>query len=136
MRIFARGFITLLFVALLAGCSNKPGDEAIRVQVSERLQGDNGALIFDVINFQKINGIPRDENTYIAEVEYDLRFKISLDEAADVLQKKTGSIFTAGVEAARLGMKYGDFKVGDTVHRKEKVRFIRTEKGWIIDSKK
>lgn len=129
-----RRLITVLFLALfLAACSSKPDEQAIRLQVTERLLERHGTTIFEVVNFHKTNGIPRDDNTYIAEVEYDLRFKVDLDEAAEALQQQSGSIFAAGMQAAGLGMAYGDFKAGDLVHRKERVRFVRSEKGWLID---
>lgn len=131
-----RRLLTILLIALsLSACSNRPDEQTIERQVTARLQQQQGSEIFDVVNFRKTNGIPRDDNTYIAEVEYDLRFNVDLDEAASVLQKKSGSIFAAGMEAAKLGMTYGDFKAGDTLHRKERVRFVRAEKGWLIDEK-
>ncbi len=127
------GFIALLALVLLAGCSSKPSDDAIREQVTARLQQEYGTTLFEVVNFTKVNGIPRDSNTYIAEVEYDLRFKVGLDRAATVLQQAGENIFTAGLKAAALGVTYGDFKAGDTVHKSERVRFVRAEKGWLID---
>ena len=133
MNKFWPGLITLLALLMLAGCSSKPTDEAIREQVTARLLQEYGDTIFEVVNFSKVNGIPRDRNTYIAEVEYDLRFKVGLEGATAALQKNNGSIFAAGMRAAALGMAYGDFKAGDTLHKKERVRFVRAEKGWLID---
>ena len=86
-----------------------------------------------MVNFAKVNGIPRDRNTYIAEVEYDLRFKVSLQDATSALQQEGINIFTAGLKAAALGVTYGDFEAGDLRHKKERVRFVRAEKGWLID---
>jgi len=128
-----RILMLLLPALLLAGCSSKPDEQMIRAQVTERLLERHGTVIFDVVNFKKTNGIPRDDNTYLAEVEYDLRFKVDLEQAAAALQPQSGSIFSAGVKAASLGMQYGDFKAGDLVHRSERVRFVRSEKGWLID---
>ena len=128
-----RLLVALVIALLLAGCSNRPDEESLRQQVTEQLLQRYSTTIFDVLNVHKTNGIPRDDNTYIAEVEYDLRFKVSLDQAAAALQQQSGSIFAAGMEAARLGVTYGDFKAGDTLHRKERVRFVRAEKGWLID---
>ncbi len=133
MKRFLPGFIALLTLILLAGCSSKPSEVEIREQVTTRLQQEYGSTIFEVVNFAKVNGIPRDRNTYIAEVEYDLRFKVSLQEATSALQQEGTNIFTAGLKAAALGVTYGDFKAGDTMHKKERVRFVRAEKGWLID---
>lgn len=129
-----RRLVSVLLLALfLAACSSKPDEQTIRQQVTARLLQQHGSNLFEVVDFQKTNGIPRDDNTYIAEVEYDLRFKLDLEDAAAELQKRSGSIFAAGMQAASLGMTYGDFKKGDIVHRKERVRFVRSEKGWLID---
>jgi len=133
MNRFWPGLITLLTLLVLTGCSSKPSDEAIREQVTARLQQPYGGTIFEVVNFSKVNGIPRDDNNYIAEVEYDLRFKVGLDGATDALQQVSNNIFAAGMKAAALGVTYGDFKAGDTLHKKERVHFIRSEKGWLID---
>lgn len=133
MKRFWPGLITLLAVVLLAGCSSKPTDEAIRDHVTAKLQQEYRSAIFEVVNFAKVNGIPRDRNTYIAEVEYDLRFKVGLDGAAQALQQAGEGLFSAGLKAAALGVTYGDFKAGDLRHKKERVRFVRSEKGWLID---
>jgi hypothetical protein len=133
MSRFWRLGLPLLLALLMAGCSNKPADESIQRQVTAQLHQQYGEAIFEVINFRKVNGIPRDDNTYIAEVEYDLRFKVGLQEATRTLQQESGSIFAAGMKAAALGMTYGDFEAGDILHKKERVRFIRAEKGWLID---
>lgn len=127
------GFMALFVLILLTGCSSKPTDQAIQEQVTSRLQQEYGSAIFEVVNFTKVNGIPRDSNTYIAEVEYDLRFKVSLQGATAALQKEGDNIFSAGLKAAALGVSYGDFKAGDTMHKSERVRFVRAEKGWLID---
>lgn len=133
MKRFWPGLLTLLALLVLAGCSSKPSDEAIREQITNRLQQPYGGTIFEVVNFSKVNGIPRDGNNYIAEVEYDLRFKVGLDDAATALKQVSDNIFAAGMKAAALGVTYGDFKAGDTQHKKERIPFIRTEKGWLIN---
>lgn len=126
-----RRLVTLVLLTLmLAACSSKPDEQAIREQVTARLLSGERTAIFEVRNFRKSNGFPRDENTYIAEVEYDLYFKVGLREAARALQPQSGSIFSAGVASAMLGLTYGDFKAGDIQHRKERVQFVRSEQGW------
>lgn len=136
MKRFWRGFFSLLLVLLVAGCSNKPSDDSIRQQVTDRLHEQYSSSIFDVINFKKVNGIPRDDNTYIAEVEYDLRFKVNVDDAAKALEPESENIIDAGMKAVALSLTYGNFKAGDIKHKKERVRFVRTEKGWLIDKSK
>ncbi len=126
-------FVVFLAVMLLTACSMKPSDEMISQQVSHQLLQRHGDTIFEVVNLKKVNGILRDDNHYEAEVEYDLRFLLDLEDATRQLQQKSGSIFAAGMEAAALGLSYGNFKAGDTLHKKEWVHFVRSEKGWLID---
>lgn len=131
-----RGLIPLLLVLLITGCSNKPSDDTIQQQVTDQLTTEYGTAIFDVTNFKKVNGIPRDDNTYIAEVEYDLQFKVNLEQSAKALQPESENIFAASMKAASLGITFGDFKAGDIQHKKARVRFIRTDNGWIIEEEK
>ena len=128
--------ILLTFALLLAACSMKPSDEMISQQVQQQLMQRYGDTIFEVANFKKINGITRDDNHYDAEVEYEMRFLVNLEDATDALQKKSGSIFAAGMEATALGLTYGNFKKGETISKKEWVKFVRSEQGWMLDELK
>jgi hypothetical protein len=114
----------------------KPSDEMIAQQVTAQLLQRHSSAIFEVTNLKKVNGISRDDNHYEAEVEYDLRFLVDLKDASERLQQKSGSIFAAGMEATALGLTYGNFNKGDTIHQKEWVHFVRSEKGWLIEEKK
>ena len=129
--------IALLFVAiLLSACSMKPSDEMITRQVTQQLLQQHGTEIFEVVNMKKVNGISRDDTYYEAEIEYDLRFLVNLEDATQALQPKSGSIFMAGLEATALAATYGNFKKGDTIHKQEWVRFVRSEKGWMLEPMK
>lgn len=121
---------------LLSACSSKPDDALIAQQVSAALLQRHNGAIFEVINLRKVNGIVRNDNRYDAEVAYDLRFRVDLQDAAPLLQQHSGSIFAAGVEATTLGLNYGNFKAGDTLHKQEWVHFVRSEQGWLIDTAK
>lgn len=125
----------ILLAVLLTACSMKPSDEMIAQQVEQQLLERYGDTIFEVANFKKLNGIARDDNLYEAEVEYQMRFLVDLKDASEALQQKSGSIFAAGMEATALGITYGNFKKGDTITKKEWVKFVRSEKGWLIDQK-
>jgi hypothetical protein len=127
-------FAVLLVAVLLGACSMKPSDELIAQQATTQLLQQYGDTIFEVSNFRKVNGISRDDNHYEAEVEYDLRFLVDLQDATERLQQKSGSIFAASLEATALGLTYGNFKAGDTIHNKEWLHFVRSEKGWLIDT--
>lgn len=126
-------FAVLIIAVLLTACSMKPSDELIAQQVTAQLLQQHGSAIFEVVNIKKVNGISRDDNRYEAEVEYDLRFLVDLKDATERLQAKNGSIFSAGMAATALGLSYGNFKKGDTLHKKEWVYFVRSEQGWLID---
>jgi len=123
----------LLSALLLVACSTKPSDELVSQQVTAQLLQRHNAQVFEVVNLHKLNGIARDDNRYDVEVEYDLRFLVDLQDASKRLQQQSGSIFAAGMEATALGLAYGNFKQGDTIHNKEWVHFVRSEKGWLID---
>jgi len=127
-----RGVIPVLLL-LLAGCGGGPDEETLRSLVTERVQQVNGHAVVDVISFRRLNDTLHDDNSYSAEVEYELRFKVALSEAAEALKAETGSIFSAGVRAANLGMRYGDFRNGDTLVQQERVRLVQSDEGWQID---
>lgn len=122
--------VTLALV--LAGCSGKPSEGVIKEQVTAKLLADGNDQVYEVNNFKKINGIPQDDNNYIAEVAYDLRFKVDLEDAGDALQSKSSNVFAGGLKAMALGVKYGPFKAGDMLHFEEKIPFIRTDNGWQV----
>ncbi len=123
----------LLMLLLLSACSHKPTDELITQQVTAQLQQRHGEMLFEVVNFRKVNGIQRGDNAYDADIEYDLRFLLDLKDVSMRLQQQGGSIFAAGMEATSLGLLYGNFQKGDIIHKSERVRFVRSEKGWLID---
>lgn len=128
--------LLLAALLMLTACSMKPADEAIAQQVTAQLLQRHSDVIFEVVDFKKVNGISRDKDTYDAEVEYKLRFVADLADASTRLQQKSGSIFAAGLEATALGLVYGNFKKGETINKKEWVHFVRSEKGWLIDEPK
>ncbi|MEN8171127.1 MAG: hypothetical protein ABFS08_12965 [Pseudomonadota bacterium] len=126
-------FALLLAAVLLTACGMKPGDEAVAQQVTAHLLQRHSGIIYEVIDFKKVNGISRNNDTYDAEVEYRLRFLVDLTEASERLQHNSGSIFAAGLEATTLGLAYGNFKQGDTIYKKEWIHFVRSEQGWLIE---
>ncbi|MCW8919481.1 MAG: hypothetical protein OQL08_11795 [Gammaproteobacteria bacterium] len=123
----------LLLLIGLTACSTKPNDEVIAQQVTAALLQRHSAAIFEVVNLKKVNGIVRDNHHYEAEMAYELRFLVDLQGAAARLQQQSGSIFAAGLEASALGLAYGNFKKGDTLPRREWIKFVRSEQGWLID---
>jgi hypothetical protein len=126
-------FAVLLVAVLLTACSMKPSDEAVAQQVTAHLLQRHSGIIYEVIDFKKLNGISRNNNVYDAEVEYKLRFLVDLTDASERLQYNSSNIFAAGLEATTLGLAYGNFKKGDTIYKKEWIHFVRSEQGWLIE---
>jgi hypothetical protein len=131
MNQMKRLFVPLLAL-LLAACGNQPGDGDIRRQVTERLLGE-GAGIFTVENFRKTNGFEPSQNVYVADVEYDLLFQKSLADLALNLRNRSDPVL-AGLDLVALGLRYGQFQAGERQHRTEKATFLKTEKGWLLQT--
>lgn len=126
-----------LLVILLVGCSGKPTDSEVEQQMVGNILSGGGSEIFQVENFQKVNGFEKDENTYIADVKYDLVFKTGVKDMAQQLEQKSeASPFSklgAGLGIMALQMQYGNFEAGHRVTKEDKVTFIKTENGWRIE---
>ncbi|WP_455210171.1 hypothetical protein [Kaarinaea lacus] len=130
--------ISILFfflgTVLITGCSNKPSDEELRTQVSEFLLKDYRSKLYTVENFQKVNGFENNDRTYTAQVQYDLVFKVDLQDAHQFLGDGSNDSFLQR-SADALGLlsltaQYGNFQAGDRVPQEDKVVLIKTEKGW------
>jgi hypothetical protein len=134
MTNIARFFALLLFIAFITACSNKPSDEELRSQVTADLLKGYRNQLYTVENFQKVNGFENDERTYTAQVQYDLVFKVDLQDAPQFLGNDSSESFLQK-SAEALGLlsitaEYGNFKAGDRIPQDEKVVLIKTEKGW------
>ncbi|HHW78653.1 MAG TPA: hypothetical protein GX399_16720 [Xanthomonadaceae bacterium] len=127
-----RLFIPLLALLLLAACANRPGDNDIQRQVTERLLSGSGDL-FRVENFRKTNGFEPGQNVYVAEVEYDLVFQKSLADLALNLRNRQDPLL-AGLDLVALSLKYGQFQAGERQRRTEKATFHKTERGWLLQN--
>ena len=81
--------ILLLVITLatfsVASCSSRPNDEELRTQVTAYLLKDYRSKLYTIENFQKVNGFKNDERTYTAQVQYDLVFKVDLQDAHQFL---------------------------------------------------
>ncbi len=125
-----------LIALLLSACSNRPNDEAIRQQVSAHLQADGGELLFDVLNLHKLEGIQRSDYRYEVEVEYHLKFKVGLEEAAKQMQAEGANPLVAGFGAMTLAMEYGDFKKGQMLYQRRRFTFVKADSGWVIETRR
>ena len=59
---------------------------------------------------------------------------ISLADAPRALHQANGGLFSSGMEAANLGVQYGNFKQGDERVLRARLKFIRTERGWMLEA--
>lgn len=125
-----RLFMPLLVLLLLTACANRPSEGDTERQVTARLLSEGGDL-YTIENFRKTNGFEPGQNTYVADVEYDLVFKRSLADLALNLRKRDDPVL-AGLDLVALGLKYGQFQAGERQHHTEKVTFLKTEQGWLL----
>lgn len=128
--------IVLAFFIILTGCSGRPSDSDIETQTLEMLLSDGGDELFQVENFKKINGFEQDSKTYIADIEYDLTFKKSLEEIEQQFRREPqSSVFAGmgiGVSLWFLRLQYGNFEAGYRTTQAREVTFLKTENGWRI----
>lgn len=131
-----RILLLLLVSASLSACSNKPSDAEIKEQMLGHILNVDSQNVFSVENFKKTNGFEESKNTYIADVKYDLVFKISLKEMSQAVKEDQNTApfnaLAGGLAVMALKMQYGDVKAGDKINKEEKVTFIKTENGWRI----
>lgn len=130
--------LPILFACLflLSGCSGSPSAGDVEDQVVDKLARDGMEELFSVENFEKSDGLEKDDNTYVAYVEYDLVANMSLDEYVQAVKEKSeGSPLSgmrAGLGVMALKMQYGNFKSGQSIHKEEEITLFKTEKGWRI----
>ncbi len=124
----------LFFLGVLSACSQLPDDKNIERLFSEQKLSDGFGDLFSIHGFRKTNGFQQSDNIYIVDVEYDLEFKKSLtDVLTDISQDPVGPQYgVLGSKFIALTVKanFGNFSVGDRIHKTEKITLIRTEQGW------
>lgn len=127
-------FVLCLF---LIACSGKPSDRQIEQLVADRMLSDGGAETYTISDFEKTNGLLKNEQLYIADIRYQLTFKTSFEELSEqVINTPSESPFEtvgAGFKLMTMRMQYGDFKAGDAVTVEDRVQLIKTEQGWRLD---
>lgn len=126
-------FLAILLIALaLTACSGKPSDSDVKRQYIEFISEDADPKIMTIENFERVNGLQQDENTYVVDVKYDIVMKKSFEQIAKETPKDIGSML--GLVA--LEERMGQFKEGHRVTRKDKATFVKTEKGWFMQTGK
>ena len=131
-----RFIVFAMLAALLSACSGLPGDEEVESLVRENLLTDGLGDLFSLENFQKTNGFRESDNVYVVDVEYDLVFQKSfIDVVKEIRANPTGpqyGMFGSKLLLSAMQSNFGQFEVGDKIHKGDKVRLHRTEKGWQI----
>jgi hypothetical protein len=130
-------YLILLSLALVA-CSGKPSDRQIEQLVSELVLSDGGAETYELSDFEKTNGLAKNEQLYIADIRYKLTFKKGFEELSDqVINDPSDSPFEtvgAGFKLMKMRMQFGDFKAGNSVVKEDRVQLVKTEQGWRLDN--
>ncbi|MGH8613740.1 MAG: tetratricopeptide repeat protein [Gammaproteobacteria bacterium] len=126
----------ILSLTALAACSGPPSVGDIEEQLVSVVVGDAGGIA-TLENFEKINGLEKDEKTYIADVKYDLVFSNDaqgmLQQAIKELPPATlAAMGSEGLALAAFGPAMMGLIAGQTFSIKDTVTFIETEKGWVL----
>jgi len=129
-----KNLILLTVILFLAGCSGTPGSRNIENKVEASLLQDGFDNVWTINRVDHVNGLQKDETTYVAIVEYDLTFKIDLSEFTqtdiDLGTESIFGIFEAAEIIGQMATKFGDFEAGDNYTLKDEFTFIKMDKGW------
>ncbi len=133
--------ITVLLLALLAsGCGKSVPDNAeIEALLRDHVLSDGLGDLFALEGFNRTNGFRESDNVYIVDVEYDLVFQKSFIEVVrEIRENPTGpqyGMFGSKLLLVAIESNFGQFEVGDRIHKSEKLRLHHTEQGWLIAGK-
>lgn len=132
--------LAIVAVALsLSGCGDgKPSASEIERQVSERaLQFTSDFM--RVENFEKLNGFDKGEGLYTATVRYDLVTTKSSRQAVAEAKERNGNNEKRFYEDEKVGallavgLGWGEFPAGMRRTNTATVKFVRSEKGWVLE---
>ena len=128
-------FIAIALLSILLGaCSGPPEDKAIETLVRDSILSDGLGDLFMLENFTKTNGFRESDNVYIVDIEYDLVFQKSfIDVMREIRADPTGpqyGMFGSKLVLAAIQSNFGQFEMGDRIHKMDKVTLHQTEKGW------
>jgi len=131
-----RFILIAMLATLLSACSGVPDANKVETLVRDNLLTDGLGDLFVLENFIKANGFRESDNVYIVDVEYDLVFQKSfIDVVKEIRADPTGpqyGTFGSKLLLSAIQSNFGQFDVGDKIHKMEKVRLHHTEKGWQI----
>ncbi len=130
-------FVIMLLGIVLSACTKVvPTDREVETMVRASVLSDGFGDLFALENFERTNGFRESDNVYIVDVEYDLVFRKSFVEVvreggADPTGPQYG-LFGSKLLLAAIQSNFGQFEVGDRIHKQQKIRLHKTEKGWRI----
>jgi hypothetical protein len=131
-----RQLIVVLLVLLVSACSNTPKNEEIEALLRDSILSDGLGDLFALEGFTRTNGFRESDNVYIVDVEYDLVFQKSFaDVVSEIRANPTGpqyGMFGSKLLLAAIQSNFGQFEVGDRIHKRATIRLHHTEKGWLI----
>lgn len=93
------------------------------------------SALYKVSEFEKVNGIEKDDHTYIASVKYNMKFTKGFSEVSEELDKTAPpsmNRFQMNLIKAKIRERYGDFKQGDVKQFTNELTFVKTDNGWIM----
>lgn len=129
-----KNLIYLTVLLLLAGCSGTPSSRKIENKVEESLLQNGFDQVWTIDRIDHINGILKDDITYLAIVEYGLTFKIGMQEFTqtdiDVGSNSIMGMIEGYELIGRMGLQFGQFEAGDSFELEEEFKFIKMDKGW------
>ena len=129
-------FIAILLLSILLSACTKvtPGDGEVEAMVRSSVLSDGFGELFALENFARTNGFRESDNVYIVDVEYDLVFQKSFIEVVrEIRADPTGpqyGMFGSKLLLTAIQSSFGQFEVGDRIHKQQKIRLHKTEKGW------
>ena len=125
-----RYLLFLICIFFLFGCSKLPSDDLIDVTVRENYELPG---YYEVTSVEKVNGW-NEEDFYVAEVEYEVKFLLNLSDIDDAMSKSNEltalEVFAMRTFESRFRASFGDFKTGDKQLFTQKIYFKETENGW------
>ena len=131
-----RVLVVALATLLLWGCTSKPQDDEIESLVREAVLSEGLEDLFSFENYTRTNGFRESDNVYVVDVEYDLVFQKSFVEVVrEIRADPTGpqyGIFGSKLILSAIQSNFGQFEVGDKIHKVEKITLHNTEKGWRV----
>ena len=130
-------YIAILLLGILtSACTDVPVDREIETMVRASVLSEGFGDLFAFENFTRSNGFRESDNVYIVDVEYDLVFQKSFIEVVrEIRADPTGpqyGMFGSKLLLTAIQSNFGQFEVGDRIHKQQKVRLHKTEKGWLI----